>query len=91
MTDKKITQLAEEFESLTIKQQMKILAFKAAKSRLYYKEIMDEFERTLMQAMLEKYDFNKVVMSLGIKMHRNTISQKIKKMKLREKKKKTGL
>ncbi len=89
MTDKRILELAEQFEDLTIKKMMKILAYKAADSKLYFKEIMDEFEKTMLQALLEKYDHNKLKMSMGIKMHRNTISKKMEKLKIKEKKKKT--
>ena len=89
MTDKRILEQAEQFSDLTIKRMMKILANKASHSKLYYKEVMDEFEKTLLQALLEKYDYNKLRMSLGIKMHRNTISKKIEKLKIKEKKRKT--
>ncbi len=89
MMDKKTAELAEKFEDLTIKKMMKIMAFKAVNSKLYYKEIMEEFEKTLLQALLEKYDFNKLKLSMGIKMHRNTIAKKIQKLKIKEKKKKT--
>ena len=57
MTDKKIIELAEQFEDLTIKKQMKVLAYKAAKSKLYFGEVKEEFEKTLLQALLEKYDY----------------------------------
>jgi DNA-binding NtrC family response regulator len=89
MTDKRTQELAEQFEDLTIKKQMKILAFKAANSKLYFKEILEEFEKTLLQAILEKYDHNKLKMSIGIKLHRNTITKKMKKLKIKEKKKKS--
>lgn len=89
MTEKKILELAEQFEDLTIKRQMKVLAHKAANSKLFYREILEEFEKTLLQAMLDKYDHNKLKMSLGIKMHRNTITEKMKKFKIREKKRKS--
>lgn len=88
MTDKKILELAEQFETLTIKKQMKILAYKAANSKLYFKEILEEFEKTLLQAILEKYDHNTSKMSMGIKLHRNTIAKKMKKLKIKEKKRK---
>jgi len=87
MTDKKIIDLAEQFEGLTIKKEMKLLAYKASQSRLYFKEIMDEFEKTLLQAILEKYDYNISKMSLDIKLHRNTIAAKMKKLNIKEKKK----
>jgi DNA-binding NtrC family response regulator len=87
MTTKKITEIAEQFEALTIKNQMKILASKAINSRyLFYKEITEEFEKTLMQALLEKYDYNVLKMSLSIKLHRNSIAKKMKKMKIKDKK-----
>jgi DNA-binding NtrC family response regulator len=87
MTTKKIAEIAEQFEALTIKNQMKILAGKAVNSRgLFYKEITEEFEKTLMQALLEKYDYNVLKMSLSIKLHRNSIAKKMKKMKIKEKK-----
>ncbi|MCX6556416.1 MAG: hypothetical protein NTW95_03145 [Candidatus Aminicenantes bacterium] len=90
MTTKKITEIAEQFEALTIKNQMKILAGKAVNSRyLFYKEITEEFEKTLMQALLEKYDYNVLKMSLSIKLHRNSIAKKMKKMKIKDKKVKT--
>ena len=90
MTTKKIAEIAEQFEALTIKNQMKILAGKAVNSRyLFYKEITEEFEKTLMQALLEKYDYNVLKMSLSIKLHRNSIAKKMKKMKIKDKKVKT--
>ncbi len=88
MTDKRLLELAEQFEDLTIKKMMKILTHKASNSKLYFKEIMDEFEKTLLLALLEKYDYNKLKMSIGVKLHRNTISQKMEKLKIKEKKKK---
>lgn len=88
MMDKRIIELSEQFEDLTIKKMMKILTYKASNSKLYFNEIMDEFEKTLLQALLEKYDHNKLKMSIGIKLHRNTISQKIEKLKIKEKKRK---
>jgi DNA-binding NtrC family response regulator len=88
MTDKRTQELVEQFEDLTIKKMMKILSHKAVGTRLYFKEILDEFEKTLLQAFLEKYDYNKLQMSLGIKLHRNTISQKMEKLKIKEKKRK---
>ena len=89
MTDKKITELAEQFEDLTIKKEMKVLAYKAANSRLFYKEILDEFEKTMLQAILDKYDYNLLKMSLDIKLHRNTIAQKMKKLKIKSKRRKS--
>jgi DNA-binding NtrC family response regulator len=87
MTTKKIAEIAEQFEALTIKNQMKILAGKAVNSRyLFYKEITEEFEKTLMQALLEKYDYNVLKMSLSIKLHRNSIAKKMKKLKIKDKK-----
>jgi DNA-binding NtrC family response regulator len=88
MSDKKIAEQAEQFEGLTIKKMMKILTHKSTNSKLYFKEIMDEFEKTLLLTLLEKYDYNKLKMSIGIKLHRNTISQKMEKLKIKEKKKK---
>jgi DNA-binding NtrC family response regulator len=85
--NKSIIELAELFDGLTIKKQMKVLATKAAGSRLYYKEILEEFEKTLLQAILEKYDHNVTRMSLDIKLHRNTIMAKMKKYNIRERKK----
>lgn len=87
--DKKILELVERFEDLTIKKQMKILAFKAAGSKsIFYKEILREFEKTLLQSYLEKYDHNISKMSLGIKIHRNTIQKKMKIWNIKEKKRK---
>ena len=89
MTEKRILELTEQFEALTIKKMMKILAYKAADSKLYFKEIMDEFEKTLLQALLDKYDSNKLKMSMGVRLHRNTIAKKMEKLKIKEKKRKT--
>ena len=87
--DKKILELVERFEDLTIKKQMKILAFKAAGSKsIFYKEILREFEKTLLQSYMEKYDHNISKMSLGIKIHRNTIQKKMKIWNIKEKKRK---
>jgi DNA-binding NtrC family response regulator len=53
---------------------------------LFYKEITEEFERTLLQALLEKYDHNVLKMSTSVKLHRNTIAKKMKKLKIKERK-----
>lgn len=86
--DRRIAELSEQFRDLTIKKQMKILAYKAARSRLYFKEILEEFEKTLLQTILEKYEYNIIKMSLDIKLHRNTISRKMEKLKIKGKRKK---
>jgi len=86
-SEKKIVELAEQFKDLTIKKQMKILAHKAAHSKLYFKEILEEFEKTLLQSILEKHNYNKLRMSMDIKLHRNTIAKKMEKLKIKEKKK----
>jgi DNA-binding NtrC family response regulator len=88
MTDKKIIELAEQFEDLTIKRQMKILAYKSSRTRLYFKEIMDEFEKTLLQATLERYNYNITLVSMNIKLHRNTITKKMRKLRIKERRKK---
>ena len=88
MVDKKVIEQAEDFKDLTIKKQMKILAYKASSSKLYFQEILNEFEKTLLQALIEKYDYNLSKMSLRIKLHRNTISKKIKKLNIKAKKSK---
>lgn len=86
--DRRIAELSEQFRDLTIKKQMKLLAYRAARSKLYFKEILEEFEKTLLQAILEKYDYNIIKMSMDIKLHRNTISRKMAKLKIKGKKKK---
>ena len=87
--EKKILELVEKFEDLTIKRQMKVLAHKAANSKsIFFKEILLEFEKTLLQSYLEKYDHNISKMSLGIKIHRNTIQKKMKKLNIKEKRRK---
>ena len=67
---------------------MKILAFKASNSKLYFREILEEFEKTLLQEILEKYDYNKLRMSMAVKLHRNTITKKMQKLKIKERKRK---
>ena len=89
MMDRKLLDQIDQFEALTIKRQMKILAGKATKSKLFYKEIIEEFERTLLAAALEKNEYNLSKTSLALKLHRNTISKKMKKLKIKEKKQKT--
>ena len=89
MRNKKFDELSEYFNDLTIKKQMKLLAYKAAGSRLYYKEIMFEFEKTLLQELLEKYDYNQIKVAINIKLHRNTIKNKIEKLNIKDKKRVT--
>jgi len=88
MTSKKIIELSEKFESLTIKKQMKILSHKAAneKLKLGFKEIVEEFEKTLLIAMLERYEFNISKVAIKANMHRNSIMQKMKKFGIKDKK-----
>ena len=89
MTDKRISELEEKFGDLTLKKQMKILTQKAANSRsLFFKEILKEFEKTLLQSYLEKYDYNVLRMSLGIRTESKTIQKKLKTLNIKEKKRK---
>lgn len=87
--DKKTLELADQFSNLTIKRQMKILAVKSANSRLYFQEIMQEFEKTLLTAILEKNDYNVCRVSSVVKLHRNTIKKKLQKLNIKEKRKKS--
>jgi len=85
---KRISEIAEQFDAITIKQQMKILAQKSVNSKLFYKEIIEEFERTLFQALLDKYDYNISMIALHVKLHRNTVMKKMKKLKIKDKRSK---
>lgn len=80
--DRKMLDLAEHFSALTIKKQMHVVAHKAARSGIYFKETLEEFEKTLLQALLERYDYNVTRVAIKVKMHRNTITQKMKRYHL---------
>lgn len=80
--DRKMLDLAEHFSALTIKKQMHVVAHKAARSGIYFKETLEEFEKTLLQALLERYDYNVTRVAVKVKMHRNTITQKMKRYHL---------
>jgi len=87
--DKKLIELADKFEALTINKKMKILSYHIANSKhIYYKEIMDEFEKNLLSALLKKHENNITRVSARIKLHRNTIRKKIHKHKIKEKRQK---
>ncbi len=84
--DKKIIELADKFDDLTINKKMKILSYHVSNSKhIYYKEIMEEFEKNLIIALLKKYDHNITKVSAKIKLHRNTIQKKMKKFNIKEK------
>ncbi|HNX97942.1 MAG TPA: helix-turn-helix domain-containing protein [Candidatus Aminicenantes bacterium] len=83
---KKIAEIAEQFEALSIQKQMKIVAHRAVQSGLFYNEVLEEFERTLLQAFLDKFDGNQQLMALHVKLHRNTLARKMKKWKLKVRK-----
>jgi len=87
--DKKIIELADKFDDLTLNKKMKILSYHIANQRhIYYKEIMDEFEKNLITALLKKHDYNITRVSARIKLHRNTISKKMQKLNIKEKRQK---
>ncbi len=82
--DNQIKELAEEFSDLTIHKQMKVLAYKVSHSRIFFKEAIEEFEKHLLMALLEKHDYNLSSLSLSTKLHRNTINNKIKKHNIKK-------
>ncbi len=85
--ERKLQELADKFDDLTINKKMKILSHHIANAKhIYHKEIMDEFEKNLLTALLKKYDYNITKVSAKIKLHRNTIQKKIKKLQIKEKK-----
>ncbi len=87
--DKKIIELADKFDDLTLNKKMKILSYHIANQKhIYYKEIMDEFEKNLITALLKKHDYNVTRVSARIKLHRNTIKKKIQKLNIKEKRQK---
>ena len=84
--NKKLIELADKFDDLTINKKMKILSYHIADAKhIYYKEIMEEFEKNLLTALLKKYNYNKVKVSAKTKLHRNTIQNKIEKLNIKEK------
>jgi len=86
MIPKKISDLTKQFESLTLKDQIHVLARNAFHSHLHLAEIVDEVEKTYLQLVLQENDFNLARAALFLNLHRNTIRQKIKKFNLKREK-----
>jgi len=63
-----------------LKGKLKEIANFVIQNNLSLRDIMDEMEKTLIETALKKTKFNKVKAAKLLKLHRNTIRLKIKKL-----------
>ncbi len=63
-----------------LKEKLKEIANFVIQNHLSLKDIMDEMEKTVIETALKKTNYNKVKAANLLKLHRNTIRLKIKKL-----------
>jgi len=79
--------MEREYEELTIHKKMEILVKELVEKELPIKEALREFEKIFIQAASRKYKGNKSNMAKSLGIHRNTLHNLTKALKIDKKSK----
>jgi DNA-binding NtrC family response regulator len=74
--------MRKEFEAFSLHQKMQILVKELVDEELPIKDALKEFEKIYIQAASNKYNGNKTKMAKGLGIHRNTLHNLMKALKL---------
>lgn len=78
--------MSKKFEELTIHQKLENLIQDMVEKEIHLKEALAEFERIYIETVSAKYRGNKTKMAQALGVHRNTLHNRFKALKIRLKK-----
>ena len=74
--------MSKEFEKLTLHQKMEILIQEMVEKELPLKDSLREFEKIYIESARKKYGGNKTKIAKALGIHRNTLHNLIKSLKI---------
>ncbi len=74
----------KKFEEMTIHQKMEILIKDMVEKEVRYRDALKEFQKIYLETALRKYRGNKTLMAKSLGLHRNTLHNKAKTLKIKK-------
>ena len=74
----------KKFEEMTIHQKMEILIKDMVEKEFRYRDALKEFQKIYLETALRKYRGNKTLMAKSLGLHRNTLHNKAKTLKIKK-------
>ena len=74
----------KKFEEMTIHQKMEILIKDMVEKEVRYRDALKEFQKIYLETALRKYRGNKTLMAKSLGLHRYTLHNKAKTLKIKK-------
>lgn len=74
--------MEERFEELSIHKKMEIVIREMVDKELLFRDAMGEFEKIYIETASKKYRGNKTKIARALGIHRNTLNNKVKSLKI---------
>jgi len=74
--------MEEKFEGLSIHKKMEIVIKEMVDKELLFRDAMGEFEKIYIETASKKYRGNKTKIAEALGIHRNTLNNKVKSLKI---------
>jgi DNA-binding NtrC family response regulator len=78
--------MSKKYEELTIHQKLENLIQDMVEKEIHLKEALAEFEKIYLETAWQKYRKNKTKMAQALGVHRNTLHNRFKVLKIKQKK-----
>ncbi|HAR36561.1 MAG TPA: hypothetical protein DCR87_06640 [Acidobacteria bacterium] len=78
--------MSKKYEELTIHQKLESLIHDMVEKEIHLKEALAEFEKIYIETAASKYRANKSKMAQALGIHRNTLHNRFKALKIRKRK-----
>jgi len=75
----------KKFESLNLHQKLELIVAEMVDKELSLKDALREFEKLFFEHTARRYDGNKTKMAKALGIHRNTLHNRAKSLKIRKK------
>ncbi len=77
--------MEEKFEELSIHKKMEIMIKEIVDKELLFRDAMREFEKIYIETASKKYGGNKTRISKALGIHRNTLNNRVRSLKISKK------
>ncbi len=77
--------MEEKFEELSIHKKMEIMIKEIVDKELLFRDAMREFEKIYIETASKKYGGNKTKIAKALGIHRNTLNNRVRSLKISEK------
>jgi len=75
--------MEKKYKRLTLHQKMEILIQEIVEKELHFKDVIQEFEKIYLESASKKYHGNMTKMAKALGLHRNTLHNRAKRLKVK--------